>query len=53
MDIQRRLASGELSEILGRSTLRSDINMRIIGLRRSAEATVKWIKRISQKYISC
>ena len=44
MDIQRRLASGELSEILGRSTLRSDINMRILGLRRSAEATVEWIK---------
>lgn len=44
MDIQRRLASGTLSEILGEGTLKNDIFMRIVGLRRSAEATVEWMK---------
>ncbi len=44
MDIQRRLASGRLSEILGEDGVKSDIFMRIVGLRRSAENTVEWIK---------
>ncbi len=44
MDIQRRLAEGRLSEILGNSTLKQDIYMRIIGLHRSAVNTTKWIE---------
>lgn len=44
MDIERRLASGRLAEILGEDALKSDIYMRTIGLRRSAEATADWIK---------
>jgi len=44
LDLERRLASGELSEIIGKGALKSDIYMRIIGLRRSAISTVKWIK---------
>ena len=38
MDLGRRAASGRLSEIAGSSTLRIDRTMRILGLRRSAEA---------------
>lgn len=38
MDLMRRAASGELSEIAGPATLPSDRLMRTLGLRRSAEA---------------
>ncbi len=44
MDIQRRLASGRLAEIVGEDALKSDIYMRTIGLRRSAEATSVWVR---------
>ncbi|MEB3779792.1 MAG: penicillin acylase family protein [Desulfurococcales archaeon] len=44
MDIQRRLASGMLAEVIGEDALKNDVYMRIIGLRRSAEATSEWIK---------
>ena len=37
MDIQRRLLSGTLSEILGNVTLDSDIHFRSVGLERSAQ----------------
>ena len=49
MDIQRRLASGRLAEVIGRDALKNDIYMRIIGLRRSAEATTAWIKENEPK----
>jgi penicillin amidase len=38
MDLGRRVASGRLSEIAGSATLRLDRTMRILGLRRRAEA---------------
>ncbi|MEM4484330.1 MAG: penicillin acylase family protein [Sulfolobales archaeon] len=44
MDIQRRLAEGRLSEILGISTLKQDIFMRIVGLYRSAVNTTKYLE---------
>jgi penicillin amidase len=44
MDIQRRLASGRLAEVIGKDALKTDIYMRTIGLRRSAEATAAWLK---------
>lgn len=37
MDIQRRLFSGTLSEVLGNTTLGNDIFMRSVGLERSAQ----------------
>ena len=38
MELMRRAASGRLSEVVGASTLRLDRTMRILGLRRRAEA---------------
>lgn len=38
MDLMRRVASGRLSEIAGGATLRVDRTMRVLGLRRRAEA---------------
>jgi penicillin amidase len=37
MDVQRRLASGTLAELLGSGALASDVELRTIGLRRAAE----------------
>lgn len=39
MDLTRREASGDLSEVLGNSTLGSDIQNRTVGLRRAAART--------------
>lgn len=44
MDVQRRLASGRLAEVVGPEAVSSDVYVRIIGLRRSAEATAEWLK---------
>ncbi|MDW8042471.1 MAG: penicillin acylase family protein [Nitrososphaerota archaeon] len=44
MDVQRRLASGRLSEIVGEAGLRTDTLMRVIGLQRSARATAEWLR---------
>lgn len=44
MDVQRRLASGRLSEIVGEAGLRTDALMRVIGLHRSAKATAEWLR---------
>lgn len=44
IDMQRRLAQGRLSEILGNQTLKQDIYMRIVGLGRAAKNTVEWLK---------
>jgi penicillin amidase len=41
MELNRRAASGRLSEISGRSTLETDRFLRTIGLRRAAEAEVQ------------
>ncbi|MGA8524636.1 MAG: penicillin acylase family protein, partial [Candidatus Sulfotelmatobacter sp.] len=40
MDIMRRFASGELSEILGEDTLKIDREQRILGLRAAAEKSL-------------
>lgn len=45
MDIQRRLAQGRVSEILGEGALKMDIFMRVIGLARAARITAEYIKR--------
>ncbi len=41
MDILRRAAAGELSEILGEATVKMDRQQRILGLRQAAEASEK------------
>jgi penicillin G amidase len=40
MDVNRRRASGTLAELLGRGALPSDVQMRTLGLRRTAERTM-------------
>ena len=44
MDIQRRLASGRIAEVIGKDGLGKDIFMRILGLHRSALNTSIWIR---------
>ena len=46
MDVQRRLASGRLSEVLGEAAFNNDLLMRVIGLHRSARNTVSWLSLI-------
>jgi penicillin amidase len=46
MDVQRRLASGTLAELLGPDALASDVELRTIGLRRAAERS--WAAASSQ-----
>src|SRR6202035_3695645 len=41
MDVMRRFASGELSEILGEDTLRLDREQRILGLRAAARRSLQ------------
>ena len=41
MDIMRRAAAGELSEVIGEATVKMDREERILGLRRAAEAAEK------------
>ena len=48
MDVTRRRASGTLAELLGRSALPSDVQMRTLGLRRSAERTISALSRKTQ-----
>ena len=45
MDVTRRRASGTLAELLGSSALPSDVQMRTLGLRRSAERTMSTLSR--------
>lgn len=40
MDYNRRLASGTLAELVGQPALPSDVQLRTLGLRRSAEASL-------------
>ena len=41
MDVMRRFASGELSEILGEETLKLDREQRILGLRAAAQKSLQ------------
>ena len=45
MDVTRRRASGTLAELLGAAALPSDVQMRTIGLRRSADRTMSVLSR--------
>jgi penicillin G amidase len=50
MDILRRAAAGELSEIIGKDTVKLDREQRILGLRVAAEASVKLIPAADRPY---
>src|ERR1039458_2119058 len=50
MDILRRTAAGELSEIIGEDTLKMDREERILGLRLAAEAAEKTISARDRSY---
>ncbi len=50
MDIMRRAASGELSQIIGEDTLKMDREQRILGLRVVAEAAQKSISARDRAY---
>jgi len=50
MDILRRVAAGELSEIIGEDTLKIDRAQRILGLRVAAEAAEKTIPARDRAY---
>lgn len=53
MDLIRRLASGRLSEILGNTTLESDIFYRTIGLSRAAEVSLEACDQEILKILEC
>ena len=50
MDIMRRAAAGELSEIIGQATLKMDREQRILGLRVVAETAEKTISARDRAY---
>jgi len=50
MDVMRRAAAGELSEIIGPDTLEMDRGQRILGLRVAAEAALKNISARDRGY---
>ncbi|SNY38062.1 penicillin acylase family protein [Paractinoplanes atraurantiacus] len=45
MDVSRRRASGTLAELIGSSALGSDVQMRALGLRRSAEGGLQLLSK--------
>lgn len=51
MDLSRRLAAGELSEIFGERTLRLDIENRTLGFRQACERAVKELDPESRKLL--
>ncbi len=50
MDILRRAAAGELSEVIGEATVKMDREQRILGLRIAAEAAAKNISARDRAY---
>jgi penicillin amidase len=50
MDIMRRAAAGELSEVIGEDTLEIDRQQRILGLRQAAESSEKNIPSKERPY---
>ena len=50
MDMLRRVAAGELSEIIGEDTLKIDREQRILGLRVTAEAAARTISARDRAY---
>ena len=51
MDIMRRFASGELSEILGEDTLKIDREQRILGLRAAAGKSLQMASASDRSYL--
>ena len=51
MDIMRRAAAGELSEIIGEDTVKMDREQRILGLRVAAEAAAKAVPARDRAYL--
>jgi penicillin G amidase len=52
MDVSRRRASGTLAELIGGSALPSDVQMRAIGLRRTAERSLSAQSRETQEALA-
>jgi penicillin G amidase len=52
MDMMRRYAGGELSEVLGEDTLKLDREQRILGLRASAEKSMAMASSRDQKFFA-
>jgi penicillin G amidase len=52
MDVMRRFASGELSEILGEDTLKIDREQRILGLRAAARKSLQMATPRDQSYFA-
>ena len=52
MDLSRRLAQGELSEILGKRTLDLDIESRKLGLSQAADRAVRELDRQSREVLA-
>ena len=50
MDILRRAAAGELSEVIGEATVKMDREQRILGLRIAAEAAEKNLSARDRAY---
>jgi penicillin G amidase len=50
MDLMRRAAAGELSEIIGEATLKMDREQRILGLRIGADAAVRMLSARDRTY---
>jgi penicillin amidase len=50
MDIMRRAAAGELSEIIGDATVKIDREQRILGLRQAAESAEKQVSERDRKF---
>jgi penicillin amidase len=50
MDMMRRAAAGELSEVIGEDTVKMDREQRILGLRQAAEAAEKNISARDRAY---
>src|SRR5229473_7315096 len=52
MDMMRRAAAGELSEVIGEDTIKMDREQRILGLRPAAEAAEKKISERDRAYFT-
>jgi penicillin amidase len=51
MDVMRRYASGELSEILGQQTVKMDREQRILGLKTAAQKSLAMTDERDRKYL--
>lgn len=51
MDVQRHMFSGTLAELVGQGALASDIQLRTLGLRRAAEASLPVVSQESREWM--